>query len=367
MTNMGSVSASTKRSLVNAPFQLIDSLEELRVRVAGGMPAPPSGGLVPAHVWAAIARGLNPDPAKRFPDLAALLTVLRFSAVSSPAQRLRRVKLIALAAGVFALGGAATWLRSSSPSRPSITIVRGQAEAPTSMNEQPAPPKAGASADEEMRVVDVSMQLGSSKTFIVRGLERAELGAFGVVKVQLLGDELRLTSVGAGNTTLLAWAGGRKTTYVIEVEGSVWKPSPLEVHGTVSVPVGGHGELRTPNLERIAVGDGDVARVQTAGPDTLMITGLREGKTTLIAWSNGTRSSYLISVLPKPVEVERTIAEIHRLMPDLQLHAVGDSVLVDGTVNSESAQRVVELMKLYPSIINLTRVGAQRTVGAPSN
>src|SRR6185436_8686520 len=57
-----------------------DSLEELRARVSGGMPPPPKDGLVPAHVWAAIARGLHPDPAQRFPDMEALLTVLAFEA-----------------------------------------------------------------------------------------------------------------------------------------------------------------------------------------------------------------------------------------------------------------------------------------------
>ncbi len=61
-----------------------DTLEELRARVTGGMPPPPKDGLVPAHVWATIARGLHPDPAQRFPDMTALLTVLAFNADVAP-------------------------------------------------------------------------------------------------------------------------------------------------------------------------------------------------------------------------------------------------------------------------------------------
>src|SRR5204862_226689 len=56
-----------------------ESVEELRARVAGGMPPPPKDGPVPAHVWAAIARGLQPLPERRFPDMDGLLAVLNES------------------------------------------------------------------------------------------------------------------------------------------------------------------------------------------------------------------------------------------------------------------------------------------------
>jgi serine/threonine-protein kinase len=57
------------------PF-VADTVEELRARVAGGMPPPPKDGPVPPMVWAVIARGLQPNPEKRFPSMDELLELL---------------------------------------------------------------------------------------------------------------------------------------------------------------------------------------------------------------------------------------------------------------------------------------------------
>lgn len=55
-----------------------ETLDELRARVEGSLPLPPKGGRVPAHLWAALARGLQPVPSARFSDMEGLLEVLRF-------------------------------------------------------------------------------------------------------------------------------------------------------------------------------------------------------------------------------------------------------------------------------------------------
>jgi hypothetical protein len=57
------------------PF-IADTVEELRARVAGGMPPPPKDGPVPPMVWAVIARGLQPGPEKRFASMDELLELL---------------------------------------------------------------------------------------------------------------------------------------------------------------------------------------------------------------------------------------------------------------------------------------------------
>lgn len=60
------------------------------------------GPAVPAHVWAALARGLNPRPAERFPDMRALLDALvAEGSVVSARQRVSRMALVAASALVL--------------------------------------------------------------------------------------------------------------------------------------------------------------------------------------------------------------------------------------------------------------------------
>lgn len=52
-----------------------------------------------------------------------------------------------------------------------------------------------------------------------------------------------------------------------------------------------------PNVQRIAIGDPEVADVRLAGGGTLQVIGAGRGKTTVLVWfTNGTRQSYLVIV-----------------------------------------------------------------------
>ncbi len=97
------------------------AVEELRLLAREGP--------VPAHVWAALARGLQPSPARRFGDMEALLAALR--AQPSPTRaRLWRLEA-AVAALVVALGVA--W--GTSLFRAPAAQVAGAA-----VRSEPAPP-----------------------------------------------------------------------------------------------------------------------------------------------------------------------------------------------------------------------------------
>ncbi|MBE7453481.1 MAG: protein kinase [Kofleriaceae bacterium] len=64
---------------------------------------PPEGSGVPAWLWPVLARGLDPQPARRFPSMAALLVEL---APPQPSPR-RRTYIAMAAAAALVLGGAA--------------------------------------------------------------------------------------------------------------------------------------------------------------------------------------------------------------------------------------------------------------------
>jgi tetratricopeptide (TPR) repeat protein len=71
--------------------------------VTGKLRPPPSNAKVPAWLWPIIARGLESDPAKRWPSMNALLTAL----AHDPTQDRHRVAILALAGA--ALTGVIAW------------------------------------------------------------------------------------------------------------------------------------------------------------------------------------------------------------------------------------------------------------------
>ena len=68
--------------------------------------------------------------------------------------------------------------------------------------------------------------------------------------------------------------------------------------GVVVIPLHGAKELMlSQNIQRVAVGDSEVADVQVLGPRKLGLKGMAVGKTTLLVWlSNGQRESRLLEV-----------------------------------------------------------------------
>ncbi len=90
------------------------SVVELAFAMSAGPPRPPpSAPRLPAWLMAAIIRGLDGDPAKRWPDLQALLAELALA----PGRRRRRWLRTAAAIGVLGTGAAAVQLWSTTRAR----------------------------------------------------------------------------------------------------------------------------------------------------------------------------------------------------------------------------------------------------------
>ncbi|MBL8972649.1 MAG: tetratricopeptide repeat protein [Myxococcales bacterium] len=85
------------------------TLGELKLQVFGGPPRPPRGP-VPARLARVLTRGLSVDPARRFPDMDALLAAL----ADDPAQRRRR-RLLAGITGLVLTGGGALGYALATP------------------------------------------------------------------------------------------------------------------------------------------------------------------------------------------------------------------------------------------------------------
>ena len=279
-----------------------DTLEELRARVEGGMPPPPREGLVPAHVWAAIARGLNPNPAERFPDLPSLLRVLR-AELPEPARARRELRLpraaacgglmaIAIGAGVALRGGGAPQADASA-----LPI----AAAPTPPQPAPHPPEPAAPPEPVETTEFYSLSVGAKKVITIPSVQYFVVDDAELVSTKLLGnDQVLLEAHGAGNTgfsVTLTTGAVLRGELEVELPEPTYTGAPNLLADRVSLAVSQSKVFDVPKLTRVAIGDPEVCDVRTLGSSQVMLLGAAEGTTTLLVWdADGKRTSTTVKV-----------------------------------------------------------------------
>ena len=93
-------------------------------------------------------------------------------------------------------------------------------------------------------------------------------------------------------------------------------PSLAQREGVISLGVGQQKILQLGNVARVAIGEPEVADVKQVGSGgELLLTGIGEGRTSLLVWrKNDTRLSYVVVV--------RKLG--HPLHPELGLGAIGE-------------------------------------------
>src|SRR5271156_2157532 len=97
--------------------------------------------------------------------------------------------------------------------------------------------------------------------------------------------------------------------------------------------------LNTPNLTRIAIGDGRIAGVVPIGTSQLLINGKSIGHTTLMVWQGSRRTDYEITVTESGAD---DIAQILRAAinePGVEVVEVDYNFIIRGTVPDVEAYR----------------------------
>lgn len=100
----------------------------------------------------------------------------------------------------------------------------------------------------------------------------------------------------------------------------------------ISIQSGHSVLLKTPNLQRIAVGDGRIAGVVPVGSSQIVINGKAPGHTTVYVWSGNRRLAYEVTVTEQQAD---DLAQMLRTSiddPNVQVVSFGRSVVVRGTV-----------------------------------
>lgn len=106
-------------------------------------------------------------------------------------------------------------------------------------------------------------------------------------------------------------------------------------------------------VQRVAIGDPEVADVRAIGSTEVLVTGIAEGRTTLLIWTSGNRRlSYTVSV--RKEDPNEVVSELQVLLGDIEgvsIRIIGDRVYLDGeTLTSEDAARVKRITDLYPQV-----------------
>lgn len=115
----------------------------------------------------------------------------------------------------------------------------------------------------------------------------------------------------------------------IALEG---KANAAERISLISLQSGHSVILKTPGLQRLAVGDGRIAGVVPVGNGQIVINGKAPGHTTVFAWMSGTRSTYDVTVTEQEVDDLAQMLRTSVTDPNVAVESFGHSVVVRGTV-----------------------------------
>jgi pilus assembly protein CpaC len=156
-----------------------------------------------------------------------------------------------------------------------------------------------------------------------------------------------LPLLGASLLVLLVWPGGihaQSTLEAASLGATDWpNPRKVELRSLLTTKVG-HGCLATlpDEVERVAVADDSLARVQIISPREILLTGLSPGRTTVHIWlADGRRLRHIL-------QIERDLDLLRQTLRDLDPRISvsaspdGRSVLLHGEVADESTSRAAQ-------------------------
>ena len=138
-------------------------------------------------------------------------------------------------------------------------------------------------------------------------------------------------------------------------------PVPARAQGesaSISIGLGQQKVIQVGSVARIAIGDPEVADVKQVGGGDLLVTGISEGRTSLLVWkTNQSRASYV--VLVRKQDPKEVVSEIRALLGDregIQIRVVGEHGYLDGeTPTTDDQERVQQIATLYPNVKSFVR------------
>jgi pilus assembly protein CpaC len=148
-------------------------------------------------------------------------------------------------------------------------------------------------------------------------------------------------------------------------------PARAQTESTINLGVGQQKVIQAANVARVAIGEPEIADVKQVGSGSeLLVTGVSEGRTSLLVWRNHQpRQSYVVVV--RKQDPREVVSEVRALLGEregVQIRVVGDRVYLDGeTITNDDYERVQQIVQLYPSVKSFVRPsGNARKLSAES-
>ncbi len=146
----------------------------------------------------------------------------------------------------------------------------------------------------------LQVAVGAQRVISTPGLQRVALGNASLADVRTAGQDVVLIGVAPGRTELRVWKSGASAPEVYEVTvtaapSSAGDPTPITF--TPTLQLGAKTSRAVPGLQRIAVGDPDIAdlSVDDAG---VTLAGKGAGQTNVLLWfADGRREQWVVKVL----------------------------------------------------------------------
>lgn len=143
-------------------------------------------------------------------------------------------------------------------------------------------------------------------------------------------------------------------------------PSHSSSQSLIKLEVGSSTVLKLSNVERLAIGNGEVVQATVINKNEIVVFGKKSGVTTLDIWrSVGKRVSYQIRVSPEGfARVQEEIKNLLKTVPMARSTVVGDKLIIEGENLSDSDQaKISRLAQRYPELLDFTsQVGWDKMV-----
>ena len=100
-------------------------------------------------------------------------------------------------------------------------------------------------------------------------------------------------------------------------------PASSDTVAVYSIQTGRSIVLKTPNLERVAVGDSKIAGIVPLGTSEVVVNGKTAGHTTIFIWMNGARRTYEFTVTDQNLDVVAGILRGAIDLPEVEVATFG--------------------------------------------
>ncbi len=128
-------------------------------------------------------------------------------------------------------------------------------------------------------------------------------------------------------------------------------PATSESVAVYSIQTGRSIVLKTPDLERVAVGDSKIAGIVPLGTSEVVINGKSPGHTTIFIWMNGARKTYEFTVTDQNLDAIAGILRGAIDQPDVEIVTFGQNIILRGTVPDAAAMaKVSDVLKRFDGV-----------------